>query len=213
MAPDARQLAANTLYANLMDEVKARLECIDMALQGGFGVHAALVREICFLELRMLCEIIALAASVAHGDVRDKTTAKLEREFAADRIIQRLAEIHPKFYPYPVRVEVDAAHHAVNLRDVTEPYLTQAELPKLYVRCGEILHRGTVRKLASSKAPIQMTFAGKDFTEIARWTGKIGTLLNNHRISSIDNKKHLIVILKNGNDGDRVQVAYAESPP
>jgi hypothetical protein len=60
-----------------------------------------------------------------------------------------------------------------------------------------------------------MLVARKDFDEIARWTNKIVALLNDHRISSIDNKRHLLVLMSAGGvggQGGRVQVAYAQSP-
>jgi len=211
MVADSRQEAANRLYGNLMEEAKARFDCVKAALQGSLVLPEAFIREIAFLQLRMLCELIALACLTAHGDVRDRSK-NLSKEFAADRIIQRLAGLHPKFYPHPVRMEVRHHENRVILHDQTRPYLIQSELPKLYTRCGEFLHRGTIRKLASSRAPETMLVANRDFTEIATWTNKIMALLDNHRISSIDNKRHLLVILSNASDEGRVQVAYDESP-
>ena len=73
------------------------------------------------------------------------------------------------------------------------------------------MHRGTVRKLASSRAPETLLVARRDFAEISMWTNKIIALLNDHRISSIDNKRHLIIMLSAA-PADQVQVAYAESP-
>jgi hypothetical protein len=214
MAADARQEAANRLYGSLMEEAKTRFACVQGALRGSLVLPDALVREIGFLQLRMLCELIALASLIAHGDVRDQTKT-LSKEFRADEIIKRLEKLHPDFYPYPVIVEVRNDTNEVILTDQTKPYLTKAELPKLYGRCGDFLHRGTVRKLASSRAPETMLVARKDFDEIARWTNKIVALLNDHRISSIDNKRHLLVLMSAGGvggQGGRVQVAYAQSP-
>src|SRR5947207_14643889 len=141
----------------------------------------------------MLCELIALASLIAHGDVRDQTKT-LSKEFRADEIIKRLEKLHPDFYPYPVIVEVRNDTNEVILTDQTKPYLTKAELPKLYGRCGDFLHRGTARKLASLRAPETMLV-------IARWTNKIVALLNDHRISSIDNKRHLLVLMSAGGVG------------
>jgi len=61
MAPNRKQESANELYANLMEEAKGRIACIDAALHGQLGQPAAIVREIGFLQLRMLCEVIALS--------------------------------------------------------------------------------------------------------------------------------------------------------
>lgn len=210
MAADARQAAANRLYTNLMEEAKARFACIKAALSGSLALPEALVRDIGFLQLRMLCELIALGCLIAHGDVRERT-GNLSKEFAADRIIQHLSKLHPDFYPHPAIIEVDNVRHHIQLYEQNKPFLTQDELPKLYARCGEFLHRGTVRKLASTRAPETLLVARKDFNEIAIWTNKIINLLNDHRISSIDNKRHLLVIMSAANASGQVQVAYGES--
>jgi hypothetical protein len=57
-----------------------------------------------------------------------------------------------------------------------------------------------------------MHFADKDFTEIRTWAKKIITLLNEHRISSIDNSRHLIVTMDSAQMNGGVRVVYAESP-
>ena len=209
--PDARQEAANQLYANLMEEAKARFECVDAALNGSLVLPEAFNREIGFLQLRMLCELIALCCLIAHGDVREKTK-NLSKEFAPTRIIQRLSELYPNFYPYPVQIEIRQKENRLLLHNQNRPYLTQKELPILWSRCSDFLHRGTVKKLASYRAPETMLVARKDFAEIASWTNKIVALLDTHRVSSIDNRSHLIVILSNANDAGKVQIAYAESP-
>jgi hypothetical protein len=58
------------LYANLMDEVKARIDCINVAVQGRTGFPTPIAREFCYLQLRFLCELIALSCLVAHGDIK-----------------------------------------------------------------------------------------------------------------------------------------------
>jgi hypothetical protein len=213
MSPDAKQLAANTLYADLMDEAKARIACINDALGGRLGLPAALVREVGFLQLRMLCELIALSCLVAHGDITAKHASKLSDEYKADTIIKRLENLHPNFYPYPVNITVTrGTPGSVHLSDKNAVYLAKSELPKLYGRCGDFLHRGTSRKLLSSKSPTQMQFAGKDFSEIGVWGNKVARLLEVHRISSLDNQRHIICTWSNADDGGRVQVAFAASP-
>src|ERR1051325_6381917 len=125
-----------------------------------------------------------------------------------------LSAIHPEFYPYPVRIEVNNEKNHITLHDVKGTYLSKAELPKLYVRCSEFLHRGTERKLVSSRSPEQLIIVPKKyFAEIANWTNKIVRLLNQHRISSLDRSRHLIVALKNNNDAGRVMVGVASGPP
>ena len=58
------------------------------------------IHELCFLQLRMLCELIALGCLTAHGDLE---TGKLKKAYEADEIIGRLQRLHPHFYPHAAR--------------------------------------------------------------------------------------------------------------
>jgi hypothetical protein len=67
--PTRRQQESMNLYGGIMEEVKIRLNCIAMAAAGATGLPHPLARELCFLQLRMICELIALGCLVAHGDI------------------------------------------------------------------------------------------------------------------------------------------------
>ena len=85
-----------------MEEVKLRFSSVDAALNGGTSLPPLHVREF-FLQLRLLCESIALGCLVAHGEITTtRLTSKLRKEWAADRIINQLEQLHPDFYPHPV---------------------------------------------------------------------------------------------------------------
>jgi len=83
-------------YSMLMEEAKYRLLAMDTALGGRTGLPKGAIREFCFLELRMLCELIALGCLTAHGDLK---TSKLKTSYEADRIIRSLQKLHPDFFP------------------------------------------------------------------------------------------------------------------
>src|SRR5215471_3193268 len=72
-------------YSVLMQEAKARLLAMDMALEGKTGLPEVAVREYRFLQLRMLCELIALGCLTAQGDLQ---IGKLKDEYRADKIIR-----------------------------------------------------------------------------------------------------------------------------
>ena len=57
------------IYANLMDEAKTRIDSIERAISGQFNLHPMLIQEFCYLQLRLLCEGIALGCVVSHGDI------------------------------------------------------------------------------------------------------------------------------------------------
>jgi hypothetical protein len=95
MPATPKQRAALDLYCALMEEAKHRLACIDGAIDGRTGLPYQAVVEFCFLQLRMLCELIALGCLIAHGDVNPG--AKLRKAYAADEIIGLLEKLHPFF--------------------------------------------------------------------------------------------------------------------
>ena len=50
-----------TLYANLMEEVKARFDVVNHVSNGRSGLAVPFVREFLYLQTRFLCELVALA--------------------------------------------------------------------------------------------------------------------------------------------------------
>ena len=154
------------VYSVLMQEAKARLLAMDMALEGKTGLPEVAVREYCFLQLRMLCELIALGCLTAQGDLQ---IGKLKDEYRADKIIRHLQHLHPDFYP---RTEA-----GIELR---KDCFTKEALVKLYWKCGDALHRGTVETFWSPKS------GDANVEEIRTWKQKIEALLSNHTILMAD---------------------------
>ncbi len=177
-----KQNDAMRLYAAIMEEVKIRVAWIDLAYSGKTGLHPHAVREFCFLQLRMLCELIALGCLAAHGDITAAQTSKLRKEYAADRIVAALEALHPTFYPKPVK-QVLVRPHFFNMENVTSGYLTKEELMILYTRAGAVLHRGSIKKLLKPVMPHQT-----DFQDILNWTVKLQMLLNQHLVALFDGK-------------------------
>ena len=93
------------LYASLMQEVKHRIDAINQALQGRTFLPHPFVREFCWLQLRMLCELVALGCLVAHGDIAFLKPHKVGKAYSADDIIRRLTELRPhSFHLQPAKV-------------------------------------------------------------------------------------------------------------
>ncbi len=137
MKPSKYRAALND-YSMLMEEAKYRLLAMDIVLGGGTGLPKGAIREFCFLELRMLCELIALGCLTAHGDLK---TSKLKQVYEADRIIRRLQKLHPDFFS----VGATPGKAGPVLRK--DGFLTKKDLVKLYWRCGDALHRGSFQAL------------------------------------------------------------------
>lgn len=198
------------LYANLMDEVKVRIDCIDRAVRGQTGFPGPIVRDFCYVQLRLLCELIALGCLVAHGDIPATYSKRLGKAWSADEIMGGLEKLRPHFYPIAMRqtgltgtVPGQLLHRA---EGINPPPLPKESLLDLYGKSHQHLHRGNVRKLLNSETPIEMY---TNFPEIISWAQKINDHLAVHLLA-INEDKLIFCILRNAGDGGRVQVGTLE---
>jgi hypothetical protein len=161
----SRYEEALDVYSRLMREAKVRLIGMDTALEGKTGLPNATTCEFCFLQLRMLCELIALGCLTAHGDLQ--VGKDLQKAWQADKIIRDLEKLHPEFYPKAAPQQNEG--------------FTKEELTKLYWRCGDVLHRGTLQTLWSRDG-----HGDAGIEEIRTWKQKIEAQLGHHTIVMAD---------------------------
>lgn len=202
------QIATSVLYANIMGETKVRIAAINTGTLNRLPIPPSLVKEFCFLQMRMICELIALGCLTAHGDISATKSTKFQKAWEADKIIESLEALHPEFFPVPVVQSKEGIHFRIDPR-VPNP-MPKTEFLKLYRKCGGTLHRGSVKKLLSEKSPVQIHYP--DITAVAQ---KLQDLLSVHTVSMLGGKMHFICVLFNANDNMNVQVAIAEAsePP
>jgi len=192
------------IYHDLMVEAKARMLSINALTNDQRGIPSPLVYEYGVLQIRMSCEIIGLACLIAHGDLVSQAKADLRKTYAPGQILAELGQMHDDFYPVPMRPEKTAnGWHFAEYNG--GPYLAKSEVAGIWARCGDVLHRGHVKKLLKAKNPVQ-----KNFLDLQEWGQKIINLLNNHRIVTFDRRLAFICMLEDGN-GD-VKVALGEAP-
>lgn len=89
------------LYVRLMEEIKRRVEVIYHVLNGSWVMPQMAAFELCYVQLRKICEVFALACLAAHGDIPSVRTKLLQKAYSADLIIKQLGDLHPEFYPVP----------------------------------------------------------------------------------------------------------------
>jgi hypothetical protein len=195
-----RDQAAVATYSGLIGEAKARVDCVNQALAGVYKLPNPLLREFCFLQFRMVCELIALACVTAHGHVVD---ADLRDQWAADAIMKRLSELHPPFFPSPIVENQGTWPVKTHFTPFEGDYLTKTDLIALTGKCGSVLHQGSYKRLLTKKQPTQ-----HNHPEIEKTVTKITNLLKFHRVSLINpDKPYLCQYLANG----QVQVFAAEA--
>lgn len=211
MASPAQAGAAH-LYGGILNEIKTRIATLNSVFGGQFNfVPGVIAREFCFLQLRILCELIALGCLVAHGDIKGAESGKLKKSYEPDKIIRQLERLHPNFYPHPVTITVtpDPPPGNVHLERLETVFLTKRELLKLYGLCGNYLHRGPLKKFIESLPEMAGTTIRLD--PALEWTNKIILLLKQHHIAALDNKIHFICTLEDAATRQS-SIAIAGSP-
>lgn len=80
-----------------MWEIKYRVDAIDDVLKGKLCMRQRLAEEFCYLQLRVICEVLAVACLVIHGNLKPK--ADLFKTYKASWIISELSKLHPNSSP------------------------------------------------------------------------------------------------------------------
>lgn len=194
------------LYCAMMEEIKVRIQFIELVVSGKLFIQSRLVRESSYLQLRLICEMIALACLVAHGDIKPTKEKRFAKEWDAGKIIAGLADLHRDFCPRPVTHE-RLGPKATQLTPLTSGFLTKEDILSLYGRSGDFLHRGSLKKLLKKNATIEAAYS-----DIWDWLRKIGTLLSFHQVRLADGNTFFLCALAAEDAGGRCQVAIAEAP-
>jgi hypothetical protein len=201
-----KDFEAMETYRSLMIEAKARSVSIETLANDQRGIPSPLVREYGFLQLRMLCEIVALGCLVAHGDLVAKSPKKLTKAYVPGEILTALERLHDDFFPVPINPQ--RTENGWHMADYNGgPYLRKSELSTLWAKCGDVLHRGSLRAVLRERNPIQSNFA--DLSGAAQ---KLLNLLSSHRVITSDRKLAFLAFLKDSavNGGVRVILAEAQ---
>lgn len=166
-------------YCSLMESIKTRVGIMHILATNQAKLPASYVTEFEQLQIRMICETLAIACLLAHRDVAGARSARLNTAYQADLIMNALEKIHPRFYPRATR-QILKDGKAVGMEDIKEGFLTKEELLKSYHSAGDFLHAGDMTNFLSKK---QKPFDPKS---IGKWVHKLTTLLNHHSIFLAD---------------------------
>lgn len=198
--PDEKAMAT---YRSLMVEVKYRTEAIDQVLSRQLPLRGKIGEELCYLQLRMICELLAIGCLVIHGGLKPK--GALFKTYKADWIMSELAKVHPKFFPVALEQ---------NDSDATDPpswvhkkggFLTREGLAELWGRrAGGHLHRGSFKNLLAREKPL-------DLAEVQKWRDLIVGLLTRHVLTTPD-EEHVLYVAMNDGEGNVFSALFARVP-
>ena len=189
------------MYKALMLEVRARNEALDLILENSSGLGPIVVRECAYLQIRIMCELVALLDEVAHDDLTRTQLKALRKTYHAANILDALERHHEGFFPRATtRKRSGVGHHI----EFVEGQLDKGGLKALWEKCGRYLHRGTVNQL-SKPQPVE-----KDFADVRAAQSALGDLLNQHVISIRISERWLLCDMRSGPNGRDLMVAIAD---
>jgi hypothetical protein len=178
-------------YCVLMQEIATRIGLVEAAYGGQLTLTPPFWHEYCYFQFRRICELLALACVTVHGNVEGARTQKMIKSYSADAIMKRLGELHPRSFPTPAKVaqgdggiKLDAGHQFV------AGALTMDEFLSLSRKCGEVLHRGTIKSIEAEGA-----LPAEAFEEVRQWHDKLILLLDTHVIAEAGGKQFCLVHL------------------
>lgn len=193
-------------YANVLDEVRVRINSFQTILVGTSSLPEWLTAELLYLQLRMLCELIAVGCLVVHGEIEKEKLGQILKRHEPGVVLQKLESLHPDFFPKPITVvSNDNSHH---IEFIDDGYLTKAQFFDLYAECHRHLHRGSVAHIYSPTNPKQPPKVQDAIT----WANKLLALLNTHRIVSSVQGKMLVCWLAHEQVGGNSFVVIAKAP-
>jgi hypothetical protein len=176
-----------------MVEIKYRTGAIDAILAGQVPLRAKFAEEMCYLQLRMICELIAIGCLVIHREM-GTIKADLFKTYKADWIMSELAKLHPKFFPVALEMEDSTEADPPSWVHKKAGFITREGLAQLWAKeAGSQLHRGSARNILTNDRPL-------DFAKVRSWRDKIVGLLTRHIIASSDEKHICYFIMNDGKD-------------
>jgi hypothetical protein len=165
-----------TLYANVMQEIKGRIEIIRLFLSGQIhAIHKPITTESIGLQFRKVFELISFASLTANKQQYSEAYNDFAKHWEAAKLLKNLDYINSDFYPHPVvQTPPTIPGTKFNFDDREHDYLTRDDLVEAHGRCGALLHGAN-----PYAKPIDYEFYEKQFP---LWLDKTMNLLNTHVI-------------------------------
>jgi hypothetical protein len=144
--------------------------------------------DFCWLEMRKICEYLALSLVLAHqcdtGQIEDLT------KWRPKDLLAQVAKIND--HPTPIQIAVDfkADSNGENqLVPIFGPIAPEL-ISKIYGRCSDLLHLGSLDRILSGKMP------SHDIREMQIWVSGLQKLFMNHVVFLPGIKKVLLCLTR-----------------
>lgn len=197
------------LYIALMEEVKFRHQALADTLtsiaEEGVEARQTLQAEFAYLQVRRICELLALGVVAAHNRLPAARGRSFVHEYNASNVFKRLAGLNPLGFPRPFTGH-RTADGGVKFIPVAQPIFDRQQLSNIYNKCGDMLHVGKLAVLLTGSRKAY------DIAELRQWSAGLAELLSQHLIYLPGFEEVLIVTLE-PDTGGGVQVAFGNMKP
>jgi len=178
-------------YLPLMHELVIRIELVAHAYEGRLNLLPPYDREYSYLQFRYMCELIALGCLQLHGDLPLAKKKDSQKAWNAEQIMKMLHNNYKHSFPQSViRESTREGNDSIKCNSKPNA-LTLNEFKKLYIECGEVLHRGTIQTIKAS-----FLNSEHDYQRILDWQNKIVDLMNEHMVGRANGAGFYLVSLK-----------------
>lgn len=173
---------ARRKYASMMWECRYRVETLRDFTSG--KTHCTYLQttiEAEALQLRKLLELIAFSSLVSYQEAYRSVRNDIAKDWHAARILRKIENINPEFYPVPIDGFDRKGWHRVQ-----GGYLTRKQFERLYDKCGAMLHSQN----PFSKGKSSLAFHKK----VPEYLDRIETLLSEHLVELAESRELIHVI-------------------
>lgn len=189
------------LYINCMEEVRFRLDFVrGLPARNGTTGYQVIDKELVFLQLRKMLELIAFASLTANKAKYNAAYKKLTTVWNAKEMLRNLVKINPEFYPLPVQppqLQADGTKHF----GAVDSFLTKDDFVSLYDVASTFLHVGN--PFGNADPVIKMRY------NVKQWLERIQALLKLHVVRLVDGNLWIVEIPVQG----PVKMGFAEPLP
>jgi hypothetical protein len=198
-----KKLSPESVYADLMEDLKVRLgflrEMLFSVAPQANQPGAYLKAESCFLQVRYVCELVALSALCANE--RFGLTNRLLKSWHAGEIFSDLIRLNPVCFPRAI--SVIRGNNGLSVTVLPTQPLTQQSLTTIYNKCGSVLHRGVLKHILRGDDRLY------DLDEVNGWAGQLIELLSSHA-ALVPHGNRVLLVNMNFGSPNSVTVATAD---
>ena len=78
------------LYKAILEEAIIRIHSIDAMIRKAPGLTPGLIWEYCYLQLRMLCELVSIGCLLCHEDIPETKSKLMQKAYDPNLIFSKL---------------------------------------------------------------------------------------------------------------------------